>query len=111
MTDRTRNYIELEEHQVSETARQIADALALDIFSQDSPENGGFCNACGCPRFTFVGTALNVDAHPLPLRGEDEHGPTHFVVTVGLVMPQCIDDIEQVRCERCDLQCWPAEAE
>ena len=86
---RKRKIVDLDDSQVSETARAVADALALEVFSRD---NGEPCNACGCARL-------------------DDQGRSHYVLTVGLVMPQSIEDIEQVRCERCDLQCWPAEAE
>ena len=94
MRRRPRNYIDLEESEVSQAARLVADTLALDVFDQAGRGN---CNACGCPRCILAPDGQQIRSH--------------YVVTVGMKQPESLDDIEQVRCEWCDLQCWPAEAE
>ena len=89
MSERMRNYVDLEPFQVPEPARQVAEALALEMFSSDGK---GACHACGCLR-------------------EDAHGKSHYAVAWGPFIPRSRDDIEQARCDRCELRCWPAEAE
>ena len=84
-----RELIELSEDDLPGRARQVAEDIAGELFVD------GLCRFCGCPR--YGGESVGYENR------------THYLITVGAYLPTVRDDIEQIRCEVCDVACWPAD--